>query len=77
MQVMPRIVVIDQPQPIEEFIAELLEDLDILDSYYNYSLTIPTAFRVRFAPAVSLINGPGSRAQPIEVDVEVVDDGAA
>lgn len=69
---------IDKPQSVEEFILDLLDDLDVIDSYYFYSQTIPRAFRVHFAPASSVINnGPGSRAHPIEVGVEVVHDGEA
>lgn len=78
MQVMRgKYIEINKPQPVEEFILDLLDDLDIIDSYYFYSQDIPTAFRVHFAPASTLINGPGSRAQPIEVEVEIVDDGQA
>lgn len=65
-------VEIVEPQSVEDFIEELLEDLRVIDEYFNYSLTIPTAFRVRFAPASSLVhvNNLGTRTFPIDLSTE-------
>ena len=70
MQAMPSVfpVDIDQPQSVEEYIKDLLDELEIQDQYHTYSLTIPRSFRVRFAPAPILItNGAGSRGEPIDL----------
>ena len=59
---------IGQPQSVEDYIKDLLDELDIQDQYYTYSLTIPRSFRVRFAPASTFIsNGTGSRREPIDL----------
>lgn len=55
---------------IEGFIEELLEDLRIADEYEIYSRSIPSTFRVRFAPASTLIQdefSPGGRNNPIDL----------
>jgi len=62
--------VLNQPQPVEAFIAELLEDLDIIDEYIEYSERLPVAFRVNFDPVVRIIDGPGSRQEPIDLSIE-------
>jgi hypothetical protein len=70
MQAMPSVfpIEINQPQSVENYIKDLLEELDIQDQYYTYSLTIPRSFRVRFAPASSLITyGVGSHGEPIDL----------
>lgn len=70
MQDMPSVfpIEIEQPQSVEEYIKDLLDELDTQDQYYAYSLTIPRSFRVCFAPASTLITyGVGSRREPIDL----------
>lgn len=53
------------------FIIELFEDLEIQEKYESYSQTIPSSFRVRFAPASIIIHdgqdSPGGRTNPIDL----------
>jgi hypothetical protein len=63
---------IDSYQPVEEFILDLLEELDVIDEYHNYSLSIPPVFRLRFDPLPRLVrqDGFGSRVNPVDLTGE-------
>lgn len=59
---------IDTFKGVDRFIKDLLEELDIIDEYLEYSRTIPSSFRVRFQPASSAIrDGHGSQQRPIDL----------
>lgn len=54
---------------VESIIKDLLEELDTIDEYLNYSRSIPRSFRVRFQPASTFIrDGLGSSMRrPIDL----------
>ena len=69
---MPGFIEIDRYQPVEEFILDLLDELDVIDQYHFYSLSLPPVFRLRFDPVPRLIrqDGFGSRVDPVDLTGE-------
>lgn len=59
---MPEEVELNIPQSVEDFIDDLLDELDAQLQYDIYSLTIPPSFRLRFTPASSVYQNHGSPA---------------
>lgn len=61
-QVMPGEIELNLPQSVEDFIDDLLDELEAQLQYDIYSLTLPPSFRLQFTPASAVYRDNGSPA---------------
>jgi hypothetical protein len=64
-----RPISLNQPQPVEEYIDDLLEELDSIDSFEGLYNSLPVARRVRFAPASTLVTYGSGRRRDDPIDL--------
>jgi hypothetical protein len=64
-----RIVQICQPQPVEDYITDLLDELSVLDEYQRFNNSLPVARRVSFAPASTLVTYGSGRSSSDPIDL--------
>jgi hypothetical protein len=64
-----RRIILNQPQPVEQYINDLLEELDAIDSFEGLYNSLPVARRVSFAPASTLVTYGSGRRRDDPIDL--------
>jgi hypothetical protein len=64
-----RIVDVCQPQIVEDYITDLLDQLSVLDEYQSFYDSLPVARRVSFAPTSSLVTYGSGRSLSDPIDL--------